>query len=193
MNDSFRKNLYIKDVIQSAIKACEIFSPCLENFFNFELRHGYLGWENWLTVEIFRNLNSSAVVPFAPYSICKKSLPGLMDLFVRYPNQIVVEIKTNYLDNDELGANSLKLHSRIKDDISKMNKVGNSIYQLLILAIVFESQDGLEKYQNELFDTTQLEVMDMNCKFYTVSSASDHKVLLQAISNADKLFNIEKK
>lgn len=193
MNDSFRKNLYIKDVIQSAIKACEIFSPCLEDFFNFELRSGYLGWENWLTVEMFRNLNSPAVIPFAPYSICEKSPPGFMDLFVRYPNQIVVEIKTNYLDNDELGANSLKLHSRIKDDISKMNKVGNSIYQLLILAIVFESQDGLEKYQYELFDTTQLEVMDMNWKFYTVSSASDHKVLLLAISNADKLFNIEKK
>lgn len=102
MEKPCKQGVCLKDIIRTALDSCESFAQCSKSFFNFKNRNGWLGWENWLAVDIFRRLNSTSVIPFAPYSECKKKLTGKMDLFVRYPNKMAIEIKTNYLDVKDL-------------------------------------------------------------------------------------------
>ena len=106
MSKQAKHNVNINNIIRAALESCESFTGCFDSFFNFKERNGWLGWENWLTVDIFRNLNNISVVPFAPYSVCKNNLTGKMDLFVRYPSKIAIEIKTNYLDAKDLEQNN---------------------------------------------------------------------------------------
>jgi hypothetical protein len=61
MGKTFRKDVYIKDIIRETLRACKSFSKCSDSFFDFEIRNGWLGWENWLTVDIFRWLDHQYV------------------------------------------------------------------------------------------------------------------------------------
>jgi hypothetical protein len=193
MGKPSKQIVYINDIIRTTLNACNSFSLCSDSFFNFKMRSGWLGWENWLTVEIFRNLNNISVVPFAPYSMCDQNLTGKMDLFVRYPNKIAIEIKTNYLDANDLGRNdqSTKLPDRILKDVRKLKRVCDDIYQLLLIAIVFELGDHLQNNLMMHFSENQIARTNMNWKMYNCPASEKNKISLLVLSNADRLPNLK--
>lgn len=187
-----KKDVCIKDIIRSSWIACESFLSCSDAFFNFKIRNGWLGWENWLTVDIIRRLNNISVVPFAPYSMCKQNLTGKMDLFVRYPNKIAVEIKTNFWDANEFGDDNKiirKFPERILKDIIKLKRVGDDIYQLLAIAIVFELGDYRQNNMITHFSETLLANTKMNYRMYGCSASEKYIISLLVLSNSDRLPN----
>lgn len=191
MKKQSEKGVCIREIIQTAFDCCSEFALCLDNFFDFDNRNGWLGWENWLTTEIFLKLNTNSVVPFAPYSKCRLTLKGRMDLFIKRPYEVGVEIKTNFLDDKEVEAGEQELPKRILKDIAKLKKLGNQVYQLLIVAIVFESENGLTMYKSGLLDYGIAGVGGLNWKLYQVPCDCDYQMLMIAVSNADRLANIE--
>lgn len=176
---------YIKQVIFCAAQACFSFSHCTKTFFNFETRLGWLGWENWLTVDIFRRLNTCKAVPFAHYSDKNRKL----DLLINDP-EIAIEIKTTYISSNEISKwsrrGSHKISKRFRDDASKLfsETQYTNATALLLLAAVFESDADLYKY----IKLTQQDLDSSFCDFrnrrwYNCSSSKGYIGLLVVTNN----------
>lgn len=133
----------IDDVIRCAAESCRSFAACSDAFFNFERRKGWLGWENWLTVEIVRRLNSRLVLPFHPYPETGEKL----DLYVCAPVDLAVEIKTNYITDLEAKRNPRPMPGRVVADAAKVAGLGERTSKLLLVSTCFESEAGLAAYK----------------------------------------------
>lgn len=109
----------IQRVVRSAEAACRSLSRC-NNFFNFDETDSWLGWENWLTIDIIRRLNHRSIVRFGRYP----SGAGQSDILVRVKRPIAVEIKVNYVDDDEVEkwgrAGTRTLPERVVKDLRKL-------------------------------------------------------------------------
>ena len=173
-------------LIWATIKSCSSFAICSSNF--FKNREGWRGWENWLTVDIARQINSDNIIPFAKYSECDSDINGLMDLLVKTKHYfIAVEIKVNYWDDDEItkrydAKDYISLPSRAVEDINKLKKAGPDVRKLFMMSIVFESGDGINKYR-KIFNRNHEVLRDMNWKFF---NCGDHNLLL-VISDIQRL------
>jgi hypothetical protein len=118
-----------------------MFRGILRCILKCESRTTWLGWENWLTVEIARRLNSRKVIPFFSYPKTQKKL----DLFVCDP-KLAVEIKTNYITDEESRQNPRKMSGRVVPDAKKIMSLGGRVRKLLLVATCFESNAGLRAY-----------------------------------------------
>ena len=115
----------VKELVRSAVQACKSFASCSSNFFDFDKREAFCGWENWLTVDITRRLNNKHVIPFCPYSEVKHRLKGKLDLYIDSRPSMAVEIKVNYIDDTEIerwGAD-IGLPKRILKDAKKLRQI----------------------------------------------------------------------
>jgi hypothetical protein len=73
-----------------------------------------------------------------------------MDIYVRGSTQMVVEIKVNYIDEEEIPKfqkNKRVLPVRITDDLKKIKLIGEDPYFLLLVATVLESPESLRSYK----------------------------------------------
>jgi hypothetical protein len=140
-------NPNIKSVIKAAADACKSLSQCT-NFFNSDETESWRGWENWLTVDIVRRLNSASVVRFGHYP----SKSEKTDILV--PKKIAVEIKTNYVETSEVEAwiakASYRLPDRVIRDLRKLNRLGKDMKRVLLFAIAFENPKDQAKYKRLL-------------------------------------------
>jgi len=184
------KNISIRKLIEAAIASCSAFTSCSYNF--FKNRDGWRGWENWLTVDITRQINSDKIIPFAQYSEFKPNINSKMDILVTEPKPIAIEVKVSYWTNKEFeGKKKILLPDNVVCDIRKLKKAGQNVRKVLFFSILFESADGLEKYYN-LFNREQRLLKNMNWKFYDCSVSGGHNILL-VISDVLRLPNIKRK
>jgi hypothetical protein len=163
-----------KDVVSAAIEACESFSECADWFFNFENSPSWLGWENWLTIDILRRLNSEHVRRFHPYSKQKLKL----DLFVDAPIQIAVEIKTNYITDQEVIKPRRLMSERVVKDARKMRRLGGAIEKLLLVSNFFESNAALRAYPKRVKNDLAKRFSQFQIRWHNCSSGSGHSLLL---------------
>ena len=132
----------LDDVVSCAAGACRSFARASAAFFNFEKRAAWLGWENWLSVEITRRLNSRFVLPFYAYpAACER-----LDLYVDVPVNLAVEIKTNYITDREARKRPRPLPGRVVADARKIERLGTEVGKLLLVSTCFESKFGLKAY-----------------------------------------------
>lgn len=144
----------IATIIRHAANACRSFAACERSF--FQNRNGWTGWENWLTVDIVRRLNSPSAVAFAGYESSKQKF----DIFIESSN-IAVEIKVTYLDEKEVAAmeaeGSGRITSRLANDAKKLAAALGDNTGLLLLAAVFQNRSLATRYQkvvrNDLIST----------------------------------------
>ncbi|HEY3968330.1 MAG TPA: hypothetical protein VGM05_27445 [Planctomycetaceae bacterium] len=163
-----------KGVVSAAIAACSSFAECAKCFFNFERRSSWLGWENWLTIDIVRRLNSDHVLPFYPYS--KQNLK--LDLFVDAPIQIGVEIKTNYITDQEVKKPHRLMSERVVKDARKMRRLGGSIEKLLLVSTFFESNAGVRAYPARVQNDLAKRFGQFHSRWHTCSTSCGHNLLL---------------
>src|SRR5258708_3071203 len=108
-------------VITAAQRACLSLSRCV-NFFNFEESDSWLGWENWVTVDIGGRVDHKAVVRFCVYP---KSTTR-SDLLINGNPPLTVEVKVNYVDDTDLDRwgqkGSHALPRRVLDDLRKLDR-----------------------------------------------------------------------
>jgi len=182
----------ITQVVSSAVDSVKKFAKISNIFFNFEKRNGYLGWENWLTVEIFRKLNSSCVVPYAKYSCGKGNKSNYMDLKVGGSASMAIEIKTNYLDQKEVNEmkGELSFPERINKDISKVKIEKSVAYRLILIAIVFDTLETRKKFESILKGNEDVYIKRMNWNYYNCSVRGRGQIILLVISNSQRLPNI---
>jgi hypothetical protein len=130
----------VKVIVTQAIGACRNFAEYEKRFFNFERRNGWTGWEDWLTVEILRRLNSKKAIAYGAYPKTKQKCDILVD-----PKRVAVEIKVTYITKAEVkkwakeGAHYIS--SRAADDAKKLQGLPEKTVKLLLFAAVFESAD----------------------------------------------------
>ena len=143
-------NPNIENVILAAADACKSLSQCT-NFFNFGKTDSWLGWENWLTVDIVRRLDSASVVRFGSYPSSSEKT----DIFISGQNKMAVEIKANYVDTSEVASWNenarYKLPVRATKDLWKLNRLGKGMTRVFLFAIAFENPKDQTKYK-ELLD-----------------------------------------
>jgi hypothetical protein len=176
-------NLTEKEIVAAAIGACRSFakySPC---FFNFQERAAWLGWENWLTVEIARRLDSLRVIPFFTYP--KKRLRR--DLFVRDDQLVAVEVKTNYITDKEASRENRSLPDRVTKDVVKMRMLDGEIGKLILLATVLDSAQGLAAYKSAVKKDLAKTFVDFRPSWHDCSSGKGHVLLLALFSNVRKI------
>ena len=139
----------ISDVIRAAADACKSLSQC-GNFFNFDKTNSWRGWENWLTVDVIRRLDSPSVVRFGNYPDSSEKT----DILISGPNCTAVEIKVNYVDSSEVEAwkesASYKLPRRVTEDLWKLNRLGKDMNRVFLFAIAFENTNDKTKYKGLL-------------------------------------------
>jgi hypothetical protein len=107
-----------------------------------------------------------------------------MDLFVKEPQKIAVEIKVNYWGEAEIGAFAERGEKRslpkgaIKD-IEKLRKAGPHVQKVFMMSIVFESRKALRDYKR-VFDRDQKVLKGFNFKWYDCSAYPNggHNLLL---------------
>jgi hypothetical protein len=167
-------NPTVDEVIQCATEACRCFADFSDAFFNFEKRSSWLGWENWLTVEVARRLKSRNVLPFYSYPRTGERL----DLFVSGPIHIAVEIKTNYITDREAKQNPRPMPSRVLADATKIKRLDTSIRKLLLVSTFFESQTGLSAYPECVAHDLKARFGQFEPKWSDCSSGSGHVLLL---------------
>lgn len=135
-------------IVREAKSACLSFAGYQRHFFDFARRPGWAGWENWLTVEVGRRLNTPNVLPFYPYP--KKQNRRLLDLFACDRNsKVAVEIKVNYVDDHEIKKwkrRKVGLPDRVLEDRDKLQSLRGKISRLLLVSTCFESPNGLASY-----------------------------------------------
>ena len=175
-----------RTLILAAAKACKSFASSSERFFNFEKRRGWRGWENWLTVDITRRLNNNLVLPFYPYSCVGLNVKTTLDIYVDLPVRLAVEIKVNYIDDDEI-ANSEEhrsLPDRVFKDALKIAGLDRRIDKLLVISTCFESRPALEAYQNLVKDDlAQRFTSFQHRRWYDCSAGTGHNLLLALSSS----------
>jgi hypothetical protein len=135
----------IDQVVQAGAASCRSLSRC-NNFFVFEHSDSWLGWENWLTVDIVRRLNHRAVVRFGAYS----NGSTRSDIFLKTKQKIAVEIKVNYIDDNELDKWIGKKHGlpkRVADDLKKLTKSIRNADRLMLMATALESSRRSSEYR----------------------------------------------
>jgi hypothetical protein len=140
MNDNLNDR-----IVHEAAAACRSFAAYQLRFFNS--RAGWRGWENWLTVDVCRRLNHKHVLPFHLYPDRKKKRH--LDFFVRGDQQVAVEIKVNFIDDDEVGS-KIQLPNRILEDRDKLESLTPEIARLLIVSTCFDSDRGAQLYKSRL-------------------------------------------
>jgi len=163
-----------KDVVLAAREACTSFANCAPSYFNFECRDTWLGWENWLTVDIARRLNSRSVFPF--YSYPRQNLR--LDISVGLPVKIAVEIKTNYIDNDEASDPHRLMSSRVVKDAEKIRQLHRSIKKVILVSTFFESTDGLRAYSKCVKKDLAERFGAFRCSWHDCSAGGGHNLLL---------------
>ena len=141
------RDTIIRNVILAAADACKSLSQCT-NFFNFDETDSWLGWENWLTVDIVRRIDSPLVVRFGKYPESSEKT----DILVNGEYKIAVEIKVNYVDTLEVSKwhkdGRYKLPNRVIKDLRKLNRLGKGMKRVLLFAIAFEDPKDQNKYKN---------------------------------------------
>jgi hypothetical protein len=130
-------------VIQAAAAACRSFAAYQHRFFRFDRRNGWRGWENWLTVDICRRLDSGNVHPFDRYPRSRERRH--LDIFVSGETPLAVEIKINYIDDKEALIKN-KLPDRILDDRKKLDSIEGPMGRLILVSTCFESGNSAESY-----------------------------------------------
>lgn len=182
----------VKLIIQEAHAACQSFSACSKRFFNFEKRGGWAGWEDWLTVEIFRRLNSPSVIPFASYTNSSKKL----DLRVENP-RIAVEIKVTYISDNEVTfwqeQRTRTLTDRLRCDAEKLSHEPDDVTKLLLLAIVFESSISAKKYRKLVRNDIEESYAEYPKRRWHDCSAADGFIHLLAMASDSTLPIIQNK
>jgi hypothetical protein len=163
-----------KNVVSAAVGACRSFAECATCFFNFEKRQAWLGWENWLTIEIVRRLNSKLVLPF--YSYPKRNLK--LDIFIDDPLQIAVEVKTNYISDQEVKNPHRLMSGRVMKDAEKMKHLDNTTGKLLLVSTFFESNEGLMAYPERVKRDLTNRFGLFQCRWHNCSSGGGHNLLL---------------
>jgi hypothetical protein len=163
-----------KDVVSAAVNACASFAECATCFFNFEKRSAWLGWENWLTVEIIRRLNSKLVLPFFPYP--KQNLK--LDIFIADPVQMAVEVKTNYISNQEVRNPHRLMSGRVVKDAAKLRLLDDSIAKLLLVSTFFESKESLGSYPSRVKRDLAKRFGFFEARWHTCSAGGSHNLLL---------------
>ncbi len=175
----------IRDILLSSIYALESFSKFAESFFENRDEDAWRGWENWLTVDILRRLNNKNNIIFYPYCYCSDEIQDntKMDIFNK-KNSICIEIKTNYLTDNEIGED-INLHNRIVQDLDRLNRLDeNQYFKLLIVGIVFDAIESINKFI-EYFRGNQIN--NYNWRLYNCSAKNGAPILLLAISNSNRL------
>ncbi len=183
------KRVYIKDIISAAVKSCKSFAKCSENFFGKEESNSSGGWENWLTVDIIRRLNSNKVRPFYGYSVLSKKSKQEMDFYVKGPLQIAVEIKVNYIDSKDMAKGKIVLPPRINKDFEKYKLLDKETYFLFLISTFLEYKKDLTKYKkliNSVLENRSADMKWLNWDWYDCSIPNSYNVLL-AISDAARL------
>jgi hypothetical protein len=130
-------------VIQAAAAACRSFAAYQSRFFRFDRRNGWRGWENWLTVDICRRLDSDDIHPFERYPTSRERRH--FDIFVSGEPPLAVEIKVNYIDDEE-ALGKKKLPDRVLDDREKLDSIKESMGRLILVSTCFESRNSAESY-----------------------------------------------
>lgn len=186
MND----NVSMTRVIAVATKACKSFAACSNNFFYFDQTEAWRGWENWLTVEIVRRLNSKDIRPFCSYSNLGESTKKKMDLYIDRPSKIAVEIKVNYiseLEIDRWNKRKQGLPDRITDDLKKRELVDQKTYFLMLVSTVLESKQSCISYRKHINADLSERFNHMNWRWYDCSHARGGWNMLLAISDSGRL------
>lgn len=129
----------MENVIACAKAACRSFAKCSANFFNCE---SWLGWENWLTVDIVRRLDNPIVRPFHRYTKDAKKL----DIYIDAPVDLAVEIKTNYITDLEAKKSPRPMSRRVLKDAEKIMSWGKDVDRLLLVSTCFDSTVALRAY-----------------------------------------------
>ena len=138
-----------RDIFRAACGACRSLSNC-RNFFNFDFSDSWLGWENWLTVEIVRRLDHASVIRFGKYPGSRER----SDILVQGSSSVAVEIKVNFVDSKEIqewkAAAAYALPNRVANDLRKLNRLGRRMNKLLLFAVAFESPKDHAAYRRLL-------------------------------------------
>jgi hypothetical protein len=168
-----------KHVVRAAVQACRSFAKCSPNFFNFEESANWRGWENWLTVEIARRLDSRCVLAFFAYP--KKKLR--LDLFVK-GNALAVEIKTNFITDREAAKENRTLPDRVVKDAKKMRALNAETGRLILVATIFDTREGLVAYKRTVNKDLAPTFVDYRVSWHDCSSGEGHLLLLALIKPA---------
>jgi len=176
---------WLKRVVNEARAACLSFAAYKRQFFDFRRRPGYRGWENWLTVEIGRRLNTRSVLTFAPYHGVKNG--RRLDLLVDSCNpKVAVEIKVNYLDDDEIRSwvpGDAGLPVRVLRDRNKLEGLPVEFSRLLLVSTCFDSHPGLIKYKGVVDRTLPIDFPGWRAEWYDCSNTKlEGWTLLLALS-----------
>lgn len=161
-------------VVSAARKACKSFAAFSPRFFDFESREAWLGWENWLTVEIARLLDNKLVRAFGQYPTGKQRF----DLYINGPTQVAVEIKVNYITNGEAERPNRPMPDRIVRDAKKLKKLKGSVSKLLLVATCFQSRKGLKAYRRAVQHDLEMRFGEFSYKWFNCSSHDGHNLLL---------------
>jgi hypothetical protein len=72
-----------------------------------------------------------------------------MDIYVKEPFGIAVEIKVNYIDWDEIECSNghRPLPKKIKDDAAKLQQSGQKRDKLLLISTCFQDRESLRVYR----------------------------------------------
>lgn len=137
-----------KHVIEAAARSCKSLSSC-ENFFRFEHSDSWLGWENWLTVDIVRRLDHPDVVRFGAYRGRLRS-----DITIVGRKSLAVEVKVSFVDRKEIVRWSnkhtvRKLPARALKDLAKL-KMASSTARLFLFAAALEDASDSLRYRKIL-------------------------------------------
>ncbi|HKA08482.1 MAG TPA: hypothetical protein VKD71_14580, partial [Gemmataceae bacterium] len=168
----------IDDVIRCAAESCRSFAAFSDAFFNFARRSGWLGWENWLTVEIARRLNSRLVLPFFPYPATGEKL----DLYVDAPVDLAVEVKINYITDREARQNPRPMSGRVLADAEKIAGLADRTSKLLLVSTCFESDRGRAAYAACVALDLQTRFGQFQPQWHDCSCGSGYNLLLSLLA-----------
>ena len=164
----------IHDVIRCTAEACRSFAAFSDTFFNFDRRSAWLGWENWLTVEVARLLNNRLVLPFYPYPVTGEKL----DLYIAEPADIAVEVKTNYITDREARRSPRPMSGRVFADAGKIVNLGDRTSKLLLVSTCFDSRAGLHAYEACVGQDLKERFGQFQPQWHDCSNGTGHNLLL---------------
>ena len=145
--------------------------------------NNWAGWENWLTVDIVRQLNDKSVLPFYSYPRSTQKL----DIYIEKPRPLAVEIKVTYLTDNEATDHKRLLTNRVAADAEKLTSLPNDIGRVLLLAACFESSMGRSRYtasdRSDLLQT----YASYTSRWYNCSSQSGGHIALLVLSTLSRL------
>ena len=163
-----------------AAAACRVFAAYEKRF--FDARSGWTGWENCLTVDILRRLNSSEAVGFADYP----EQSTKFDIWIRNP-RTAVEIKVPG-DDAEVAKfakkGAAKISGRLASDAMKLEPILGSRIGILFLAVEFQSNALAAQYQKLVqSDLRNTYVRFPRAKCINCNSKDGHMSLLALCSD----------